>query len=113
MSEVVELIYGRNEAESFENSKKLEEWILAGQESSWQSRESLHFCHPAHEGSFLQHTVVTPVPCREDESGEGEHLFSGEALRSQRGSWSISCGASHGSWAVWVRALGQDGFGLC
>lgn len=71
MSEVVELIYGRNEAESFENSKKLEEWILAGQESSWRSRESLHFCHPAHEGSFLQHTAVTPVPCREDESGAG------------------------------------------
>lgn len=76
MSEVVELIYGRNEAESFENSKKLEEWILAGQESSWQSRESLHFCHPAHEGSFLQHAAVTPVPCREDESGRGGNAYS-------------------------------------
>lgn len=66
MSEVVDLIYERNEAESFENSK-LEEWILAGQESSWQNTEALPYCHSAHEGSFLRHTAVAPAPGREDE----------------------------------------------
>lgn len=66
MSDVIEVIYGRNEAESFANSKS-EEWILAGQESSWQNREALPYCHSAHEGSFLQHTAVTPAPEREDE----------------------------------------------
>lgn len=67
MSEVVELIYGRNEAESFENSKKSKEWILAEQMNSWQSRGVLPYCHSAHEGSFLQHTAVTRAPWREDE----------------------------------------------
>lgn len=73
-SEIVELIYGKNEAESSENSK-LEEWILA-----WALPMRGAFCS----------TQLSLHPHGESMNLCGGHFFSVEPLRSLGESWSIS-----------------------
>lgn len=104
MGEVIELIYGRNEAESFENSKKVEEWILAGQ------------------GEFLAEQGGSPLlpPCP---WGELSAAHSCHSSPMERG-W-ICVGDTSSLERLWeatgapgvfhvemVMALGQCGFGL-
>lgn len=80
-----------------------------GRESSWQSREALPYCRPAHEGSFLQHTAVIPAPWREDESVWGTLLLWRGSEKPQglleyfmwRWSWLLGS-VGLGSWAGWV-----------
>lgn len=66
MSELAELVEGRKEAESSGDSKAvLEERVLAGQgDVPSAGQGALPRCHPAHEGTLLQHTAVTPAAPR-------------------------------------------------
>lgn len=56
----------------------LEEQVLAGQGDVPSARQgALPHCHPAHEGTLLRHTAITPAPSREEGSVQGTLVHEG------------------------------------